>query len=234
MNLTNYPADRLVKWGRNLSDQYAQAFPFPSIALDDVFDYGILDAVWQEFPPPSDPRWKTYRADEETGKQEGGPTTWGSTTRILLRYLTEDPGWVSFVENLTGIPNLTGSTLGGGYHQIPEGGRLAVHTDYNVHPDSGQFRRVNLLLYLNPGWTKDLGGCLELHPAPSRDEIPPVVIVPEFGRLVVFSCSDRSYHGHPVPIASGAIRRSVAVYYFSPEPPEGYKGPHSTIWKETE
>eukprot|EP00975_Prorocentrum_lima_P044693 9362119-Prorocentrum_lima.AAC.1 len=44
-------------------------------------------------------------------------------------------------------------------------------------------------------------------------------ISPAFGRLVVFSTHDFSYHGHadPLDCPPHRSRRSIAIYYYSPE-----------------
>jgi Rps23 Pro-64 3,4-dihydroxylase Tpa1-like proline 4-hydroxylase len=53
-------------------------------------------------------------------------------------------------------------------------------------------------------------------------------IAPEFNRTVIFETSDHSWHGHPVP--ADRWRKSVAAYFFTDEPPEGYHSDHSTVW----
>jgi Rps23 Pro-64 3,4-dihydroxylase Tpa1-like proline 4-hydroxylase len=119
--------------------------------------------------------------------------------------------------------------VGGGYHLIPPGdGRLALHIDFNRSPDTGLFRRLNFLVFLNEGWD-DPGGRLQL-----GDDGGGVAreIVPQFNRTVVFATSDRSWHGHPRPAARW--RRSVAAYFFSWQPPADYVGDHSTVWWEQE
>jgi Rps23 Pro-64 3,4-dihydroxylase Tpa1-like proline 4-hydroxylase len=122
-----------------------------------------------------------------------------------------------------GIPGLQMETVGGGYHLIPPGGYLAVHTDFNRSPDTGLHRRLNLLVYLNDGWW-ERGGQLELW----DQDRSAVSIDPELNRTVVFATSDQSWHGHPRP--ASRWRRSVAAYFFTEEEPPGYSVEHSTIW----
>ena len=47
-------------------------------------------------------------------------------------------------------------------------------------------------------------------------------IAPTFNRLVVFSTTDTSYHGHPDPLESpiGTKRHALALYYYSNGRPE--------------
>ena len=81
-------------------------------------------------------------------------------------------------------------------------------------------RRVNVFVYLNPDWHDRYGGHLELwNRNMSSCERR---ILPSLGRLVVFSSSDFSYHGHPMPMSlpEGRSRRSAALYYYTHDRPE--------------
>jgi len=192
--------------------------PFPHLVVDGFWLTSLLDDVLAEFPAPTAPGWKQYGNGNER-KFEGPEALWGTQTRELLRLIGACSGYLS---DAFRIPDLTMETAGGGYHLIPPGGRLAVHTDFNRSPDTQLYRRLNLLVYLNRDWA-DPGGLLELH---GDDRV--VEVEPEFNRTVVFETSDRSWHGHPHP--AGRWRFSVAAYFFSPEPPPGYEGDHSTRW----
>lgn len=195
--------------------------PFPHLVLDGRWDDELLARVVAEFPNPRDRRWRRY-GNEHEAKYEGPEPMWGPRTRILLsRFRTLVP----HLGEAFGIPDLSMETVGGGYHLIPPGGMLDVHTDFNRSPTSGLYRRLNLLVYLNRGW-QDPGGRLELWP----DDGDPTVIAPEFNRTVIFETSDHSWHGHPEP--AQRWRLSVAAYFFSPEPPRGYLEDHSTVWRD--
>ena len=87
---------------------------------------------------------------------------------------------------------------------------------------------MNCLLYLNHDWKLEYGGELILGKPDEEQEI----IVPVFNRLVIFTTSETSWHGHPNPVAAGHIRRSVAMYYYTDEAPATSGSPHSTIWSE--
>lgn len=207
-----------------MSDLELRTEPFRHAVLDGFWDSTLLDGVCQEFfnLGVEDPRWIRYDNEHE-GKLHGDTNCWGEATRALLGEFGE---FTPELSELFGIPELIMETVGGGMHLIPPQGRLDVHTDFNRSPSSGLYRRLNLMCYLNHAWG-DEGGWLELHPDPSEGgEV--VSYPPEFNRTVVFECSDRSWHGHPHP--ARRWRMSVAAYYFSPEPPEGYGEDHSTVW----
>lgn len=197
---------------------------FPAFGFTDRVPAQVLATVEAEFPPPADPRWFRFDAEHERSKQQGGPECWGpATTRLIVDLLA--PKTCEWVAGLIGVPILVGDVVGGGMHQSTPGAYLDVHVDFDRHPDTGWRRAANLLLYLNDGWQEEWGGCLELH-----GDGDPFVVVPSMGRMVVFECSDQSWHGHPVPVVEGRNRRSIAVYYYDPfDRPVG-RG-HSTTWK---
>lgn len=225
--------EALAALARSSSDRYRTAQPFPHIVLDGLFDPAVLTEVADEFPLLSDERWKTYPGEHEAGKQEASESaSWGPRVTALLTFLSTEP-WLGFVEELTGIAELTADAHGGGMHQSGPGAFLDVHADFNRHRTLDLDRRVNAIVYLNPGWLEEDGGLLELwseHECMER-------IVPLFNRCVLFSTSETSFHGHPMPVhdgidpATGATRRrrSVALYYYSP-PIDGRAEAHSTIW----
>lgn len=192
--------------------------PFPHVVVDGYWSDDMLLDVVTEFPAPLDPRWKRYGNANE-GKYEGPPDMWGPATGDLFRRIDK---LAPALSEAFGIPDLTMETIGGGYHLIPPGGHLQVHTDFNRSPDTQLYRRLNLLVFLNRDW-QDPGGLLELH---GDDRV--VEIAPEFNRTVVFETSDRSWHGHPH--RAFRWRFSCAAYFFSPEPPPGYTEDHSTRW----
>jgi Rps23 Pro-64 3,4-dihydroxylase Tpa1-like proline 4-hydroxylase len=193
--------------------------PFPHFVEDDMWEPALLARVLDEFPPTTAPGWKRYSNSLER-KLEGPPGLWGPATRELFAQI-EKLG--PELESAFGINGLTMETVGGGYHCIEPGGFLQMHTDFSISPRTRRYRRLNLLIYLNENWT-DPGAHLELW----DDNGPAVDIAPEFNRTVVFQTSSKSWHGHPKPAAR--VRRSVAAYFFTAEPPPDFGGEQSTVW----
>lgn len=194
--------------------------PFPNLIEDGMWPPTLLEAVVSEFPSPMDKRWRRYGTGNEI-KFEGPPAMWGPSTHNLFATFAEVTPVLS---ELFEIDDLTMETIGGGYHLIPPGGLLKRHVDFNRSPETGLYRRLNLLVYLNHDWTDD-GGWLELGTPEGLDLTE---VAPTFNRTVVFETSDHSWHGHPKPVHRW--RFSVAAYYFAPTPPPGYEAEHSTVW----
>lgn len=196
--------------------------PFPHCIAESQWDDTLLTDVVGEFPAPSDPRWTRFGNEHEL-KLGSVPDMWGPRTRGLLDQIA---ALAPQLTQVFGIPDLSMETVGGGMHLIPPGGKLDIHVDFTRSPDTGFYRRINCLVFLNRGWA-DPGGLLELWP---DGDGRPTVIAPEFNRTVIFETSDRSWHGHPEP--ASRYRASVAAYFYSPHPPPGYSEDHSTVWRQ--
>ncbi len=142
------------------------------------------------------------------------------------------PEFLADLEFITGIPNLLSDEAysGGGMHLTGPGGRLDVHVDFNKLNDRKLFRRLNILLYLNPVWQEDWGGHIELW----DKEVKTCHFrsSPKLNRCLIFETSDVSYHGvAPVSASAPHVRQSFAAYYYTREPPPGMTASHSTIFK---
>lgn len=205
------------------SDAYQSATPFPHAVIDDLWDADLLREVAAEFPAASDPRWITYADPKERGKRCGRPEMLGQVTREFLTLLMSDDV-VRNVEELTGIAPLTPALIGGGMHLSTTDARLAMHVDFNRHPDNARLeRRINLLIFLTDRPEDEPGGILYL------GEHREVEASPRFNRTVIFSTGEASYHGHPEPIQSSWERKSIAVYYYAPIRQDA-PVPHDTRW----
>ncbi|MCX5590800.1 2OG-Fe(II) oxygenase [Alcaligenes endophyticus] len=85
------------------------------------------------------------------------------------------------------------------------GAGYAKHIDQHQHTG---FRKISMVLYLNPAWQADLGGELVIYDPESSDEIIANVI-PEMGRLVLFR-SDSVPHA---VLPCHAVRWSLAGWF---------------------
>jgi hypothetical protein len=185
----------------------------------DAFDDELLLACRMEIPSDGDPRWRRYGNDHEM-KFEGPAPMWGPAT---LEYFTQLALWAPTLSEHFGIDGLQMETIGGGYHLIPPGGYLGIHTDFSRSPATSHYRRLNVLTYLNVEWGEDDGGELELW----DDEKCLQSIRPEFGTTVAFITSSTSWHGHPKP--TKRWRASLAGYFFTADPPPDFRE-QSTVW----
>ena len=140
------------------------------------------------------------------------------------------PEFVAWISELTGIPNLMSDPMleGGGLHQSGPGGYLNVHTDFSMHHFHTNWRRrVNLILYLNPGWREEWGGALELWE--QNMTRCAAKYSPLLNHALIFTTDERSLHGFPDPLTcpKGVSRKSLALYYYTLESDKKLTG-HST------
>lgn len=214
-------------------DTYAQAEPFPHIVIDDFLPEFVLESILEEFPKANEIDWQKFDRPAEKKLASKHESQMGEATRSLL-YQLNSATFIEFLEQLTGIEGIIPDPhfVGGGLHQIERGGFLKVHVDFNRHSRLKLDRRLNLLLYLNKDWKEEYGGHLDLW---DRDMTQCVKkILPIFNRMVVFSTTDFSYHGHPEPLTcpEGRTRRSLALYYYTNgRPAEEVSDGHSTLFK---
>ncbi len=199
--------------------EYAAGEPFPHIVIDDVLRPEAFDAAVAAFPGIGDEFWKGYLHVNETKYCNVHPETWDDALRSVAKEFTS-PDFVAYLEGLTGIEGLIPdwSMDGGGLHQTLRGGHLNIHADFTTHHVHENWaRRVNILLYLNEEWHDDWGGKLELWDkdmTTCQDRV-----TPKGNRMLVFSTSFDSFHGHPdgLTCPPDQARRSMALYYFTQE-----------------
>ena len=225
---------------------YQQATPFPHVVMDDFADAGVLTVIRRELD--NLPTWFHDREnvanqvnkffipspfDRELEPSINILSTHAPMTLAMLRFL-KSPSWLKWLESVTGISDLIcdDDWLGGGVHRITSGGFLDVHADFNVHWKQNLHRRLNLLIYLNPGWQESWGGGLELWD--TRLTGCQVRVNPVFNRAVLFRIRDDAFHGHPDPVRSpeGQERMSLAMYYYTLDRPDYEKKPrHGVVWQ---
>jgi Rps23 Pro-64 3,4-dihydroxylase Tpa1-like proline 4-hydroxylase len=215
---------------------YASAEPFPHLILDGLFNPELLRAVVEEFPDAEKGIVEVHNDGVYVRLKHN--TTWetelGPRTRRFFNEMAS-PLMLLALERASGISGLMPDPymFGGGLHFTSAGGKLAVHADFNRHPKLNLDRRLNLLLYLNEGWTEDNQGWLELWDREMRNRV--ARISPVFNRTVIFSTTSFSFHGQPELIVGppGLVRRSIALYYYTNGRPadEITEKNHSTLWR---
>jgi hypothetical protein len=208
------------------------ADPFPHVVLDDFLPAAVAEEAAASFPSADDIAWGHYQDAGRTEKlATSDEAVMPAPLRQLIWALNAGPT-VRFLETLTGITGLVADPHlgGGGLHRIEQGGFLDVHADFNIEPHLRLDRRLNLLLYLNPGWDEAWGGQLELW---DRERGAVRSILPVMNRCVVFATTDDALHGHPTPLTCPpeVARQSVALYYYSNGRPAQERSPaHSTLY----
>ncbi len=218
-----------------LAKHFAQAKPFPFVKIDNFLDRDFAREVAAAMPSFQQAnRWgKRFETVNERRKVQLTDTRRFTPPLRRLQEALHSPEFLQVLSGITGIPNLLVDQrmLGGGLHQTGAGGRLDVHVDFNYLPDVRLFRRLNLLLYLNPDWEESWGGELELW---DRDiKVCHHSLAPILGRCVIFEINSHSFHGTTrVSCPPRITRDSIALYYYTREaPPEFADDFHGTVFR---
>jgi hypothetical protein len=227
LQATTVDFDRLERDLPSLRASYAAASPFPHVVIDDVLVPDVFERAASEFPALRDESWNGYLHVNETKYSNTSPDTWGPTLQAVAREFCS-PRFVDYLMRLTGIEDLIPdwSMDGGGLHQTLRGGHLNIHADFSTHHTHENWaRRVNILLYLNREWRDEWGGKLELWD--KEMTACQERVTPAGNRMLVFTTSDDSFHGHPdgLTCPDDVARRSMALYYFTEE--------HSVVRRST-
>ena len=199
--------------------EFLAADPFPHIVIDNLISDEFLRRCAAEFPDLSKNEKAirhSGRTDEKLASPRGNDFQ-SKSIYELLSFLNSSE-FIDFLQELTSVeeplipdPHF----IGGGLHQIRNGGFLKIHVDFCRHPENKLDRRLNVLLYLNEDWEEEYGGHLELY----DKEVSSCKqsILPVYNRMVIFNTNDFTYHGHPDPLncPPNRSRNSLALYYFS-------------------
>ncbi len=215
----------LSKKSENLNDlalslkrQYSLADPFPHVQIDNFFSTEHLQSILDEFPDLSKLKdSQNYKNQNEIKFAYNDYKSFPDKIKNFFDFLNSET-FLNFLQSITSIKEklIADEKLsGGGLHEIKSGGLLKVHTDFNKHPTYNFDRRVNVLIYLNKNWKEEYNGCLELWDKSMKE--CKQKILPNFNKMVIFSTTDFSNHGHPDPIncPNNISRKSIALYYFS-------------------
>src|SRR5579872_6090348 len=147
-------------------DRLAASFqagrPFAHVVIDGFLRESFCGKLIGEFPP----------YDERFMRSHGGKAEHPQLASLGPAFRAFDevvgsPAFLGLLAQMTGIAGLAHDPLyvGGGAHEILDGMDNSIHLDFNRLPD-GSHRRLNVFLYLNPGWRPEWGGLLQLHSDP--------------------------------------------------------------------
>ena len=199
-------------------EKFVNANPFPFIIIEDFFSNEFLNEVLNQFPNLSEQKKTTnYDNKNEVKFANNQYKNFPSNIKKLFDFLNSD-FFLTFLQRITNIQEKLIPDFelnGGGLHEIKKGGLLKIHSDFNKHPNLDLDRRLNVLIYLNKDWKEEYGGHLEFwdkEMTSCREKVLPI-----FNKMVIFSTTDNSNHGHPDPLncPNNMSRKSIATYYYT-------------------
>ena len=223
-----------------LHSDFISAKPFHHVLIDNFLQNDYAEKILNElnqFDPLLDEEYNNKERDYEVQSKKIGLSDYNRLGPMVQSFidLSNSKEFIYFLEKITGIQEIESDPhlYGGGIHRTKSGGRLAVHSDFNVHPITKKHRRINALLYFNKDWKLEYNGELELWEKDMNSS--PIKIAPLFNRLVIFRITDDAFHGHPeiwnAPIS--IPRYSLALYYYTSDRPNEEKNePHMALWQK--
>lgn len=218
-----------------LRQQYCDAKPFPFLKIDNFLDPAFATKVAAAYPSFEDAigKGRTFKTVNERKKVQITDATLFPKAVAQLNDALASPSFLSDLSYVTGIPDLVADEelVGAGMHITGPGGRLDVHVDFNYLEERSLYRRLNLLLYLNPEWDDKWGGHIQLWDKDVKNCRQ--AFAPALNRCVIFETSNISFHGvTPITNSAPFPRISFATYYYTREPPPNWeRSVHSTIFK---
>jgi hypothetical protein len=201
---------------------YSQTKPFPHIVVDNFLTSDFALKVQAEILAIPRDKWDRYENPFESKWTLRDKWALPADLAELFRLLTT-PVFVKRVEQLIGHRLIVDEhRTYWGVHTYDEGDKLDVHVDAGIHPDTGFKKQATVGLYLSSDWTPSQGGQLELWEGDDAGNIQPKLhclsksIEPLFNRLVLFTCTDRAWHGAPEPVQTSIGKRIfLTVSYLS-------------------
>ena len=217
-NIINDKLKDVEKFIFQNKEKFVNANPFPFIIIEDFFSNEFLNEVLNQFPNLSEQKKTTnYDNKNEVKFANNQYKNFPSNIKKLFDFLNSD-FFLNFLQDITNIKEKLIPDFklnGGGLHEIKKGGLLKIHSDFNKHPNLDLDRRLNVLIYLNKDWKEEYGGHLEFwdkEMTSCREKVLPI-----FNKMVIFSTTDNSNHGHPDPLncPNNMSRKSIATYYYT-------------------
>ena len=217
-NIINDKLKDVEKFIFQNKERFINANPFPFIIIDDFFSKEFLNEVLNQFPNLTEQKKTTnYDNKNEVKFANNQYKNFPNNIKKLFDFLNSD-FFLNFLQRITSIQEKLIPDFelnGGGLHEIKKGGLLKIHSDFNKHPSLDLDRRLNVLIYLNKDWKEEYGGHLEFwdkEMTSCREKVLPI-----FNKMVIFSTTDNSNHGHPDPLncPNNMSRKSIATYYYT-------------------
>jgi Rps23 Pro-64 3,4-dihydroxylase Tpa1-like proline 4-hydroxylase len=235
--MTNLFSNEFQTGVEALHQTFVAAAPFPHIVIDKFLESELCARLLRDFPA-FEKRYALNEMGLVGGKAVRMDMPNVSPAYAELDAFLQTGEFLNTIEQLTGIEDLLYDPdyMGGGTHENVHGQGLDAHVDFNVLPKNGWHRRLNLILYLNPEWQPEWGGCLTLESDPwDVEHANKVEIVPKQNRCAVFETSEVSWHGFAaidLPEAQrGITRKSIAIYLYTRTRPAQQTAPsHGTVY----
>ena len=203
------------------SDTYIGTRPFPYMKQDDFLDADTAKAIQTEILSIPDSEWDRYENPFEKKYTLRNKYAFPPNLASLFSQL-ESPEFVAHVSAHCEKELITDPTRNfWGVHKYKSGDSLDIHLDAAYHPATKDRKYVTLGIYLSSNWKDEYGCDLEIWEGDSEKIIRKAdSISPVFNRMVMFTNTEKAWHGNPVAAACPEDARRIFItmsYLTSPE-----------------
>ena len=209
-----------------LKKKYEKSGSINHLVIDDLLPSEIASQLNDEFPKEQELNHLNKLSEN---KYVG---IYFSERQKLVQeclYAFQEQSVLKIIAQITNIKNLIGDPelYAGGVSSMSEGCFLNPHIDNSHDRNLENFRRLNLLYYVNQDWDpKKDGGELVLYPEGVKNKEEEITC--KFNRLVIMRTDNKSIHGVKEILSKTNRRKCISNYYFSKDSPLGKSYYHST------
>lgn len=201
-------------------------FPTRFAVIDNLLPSEHAQRIYDVFPRGDGMRLlDSFREKKFTSNalEKFDPLVAAATFAFQDRSVIETIAGITSLKDVSGDPHL----YAGGISSMTKGHFLNPHIDNSHDHEQNNYRVLNLLYYVTPGWNASLGGSLELW---DEKVTASIEIESRFNRLVLMATNERSMHSVNV-VTSERHRCCIANYYFSPHSPNDHETSHVTYFQ---
>jgi len=205
---THYPTE-------SLKDLHLKNLPVPFTIIDDFLPAQIFNTLVEEIKNIPDNNYTIFSSGENQ-RRECRNFVNSPTLQTLSNSFQSSP-FILWLEKVSGIEKIIPDPhlRGAGLARVSTNSKIGLHTDFNWNDQLCLNRKVNLILYLTPGWQSEWNGDLELWNKEGSDCI--AKIEPKANRLAFWNYETWLLHGHSNKISTpnNVNRDNIIQFYYT-------------------
>lgn len=206
-------------------EKYRNTKPYPYTFIDNALSEDVAKELQTEILSLPKAMFDRYDNPFEQKYTLRDKFNYPERLKSLMEYLTSEPFVKQLSEYTAHELLIDEHRMYWGVHIYEPGDKLDIHVDAGFHPITNQKKQVTLGIYLSYDWEDTYGCDLEIWEGDKASDTNPKLrecvakIAPMFNRMILFDCTDNSWHGNPVPSCSpiGSKRVFVTISYLSNE-----------------
>jgi Rps23 Pro-64 3,4-dihydroxylase Tpa1-like proline 4-hydroxylase len=203
---------RLRSEAARLKDEFETRGRLRTFVVDDLLPADMAELIYRSFPPGDQMQ---LRSSLRERKYVSAQMDDHDPVLEEAVYAFQQTEVVEEIRQITGFVELVPDSrlYNGGISVMGDGHFLNPHLDNSHDKGRSNYRALNLLYYVTPGWQESYGGSLQLWDQGPKCE--PRSLPASFNRLIVMATSTKSWHSVS-EVQHDGFRCCVSNYYFAP------------------